>query len=76
MYLEEHPMYLEEHPPPTFSCPIRRQVDASRNQPDTDYRRRTGKRRAVSLVLEWAALHQSELLENWERMRRDEEPVK
>lgn len=27
-------------------------------------------RRAQSLVFEWAALHQHELLDNWERARR------
>jgi hypothetical protein len=29
-------------------------------------------RRALALVAEWAALHQDELLANWERARRDE----
>ncbi|MCC6160301.1 MAG: DUF4160 domain-containing protein [Deltaproteobacteria bacterium] len=30
--------------------------------------------RVRSLVLEWAALHQAELLANWDRMRRGEKP--
>ena len=29
-------------------------------------------RRAAALVAEWVALHQDELLENWERARREE----
>ena len=29
-------------------------------------------RRALALVAEWAALHEDELLANWERARRDE----
>lgn len=29
--------------------------------------------RAVALIREWAALHQDELLTNWERARRDEQ---
>lgn len=29
-------------------------------------------RRALVLVAEWAALHEEELLANWERARRDE----
>lgn len=29
----------------------------------------------MSLVLEWTALHQWELMENWDRMRRDELPA-
>lgn len=33
-------------------------------------------RRAVSLVIEWAALHQQELLNNWERLRRDQQALK
>jgi hypothetical protein len=33
--------------------------------------------RALTLVAEWAALHQEELIANWERARRDEqlEPI-
>jgi hypothetical protein len=31
-------------------------------------------RRAISLVMEWAAMHQPELMENWDRMRNDEDP--
>jgi hypothetical protein len=30
--------------------------------------------RAVSMVLEWAALHQTQLLRNWQRLR-NEQPV-
>jgi hypothetical protein len=32
--------------------------------------------RALSMVLEWTALHQSELLENWERLHSSRPPVK
>ncbi len=32
--------------------------------------------RAVSLVFEWAAIHQRELAENWDRMREDQAPRK
>lgn len=32
-------------------------------------------RRALRLVLEWAELHEADLLENWQRMRRDEAPL-
>jgi len=31
--------------------------------------------RALALVAEWAALHEDELVENWERARRDEQLV-
>ena len=30
--------------------------------------------RAVSMVIEWAALHQRELMENWRRLR-DDQPI-
>ncbi len=32
--------------------------------------------RAVSLVIEWAALHQRELMENWQLARQDQKPRK
>lgn len=32
--------------------------------------------RAISMVIEWAALHQRELMNNWERLRRDQPIVK
>ncbi len=33
-------------------------------------------RRALVLVLEWAQEHRDELMENWERCRRNEHPAK
>ncbi len=32
--------------------------------------------RALALVREWAAPHRDELMENWERCRRNERPMK
>jgi len=32
--------------------------------------------RAISLVIEWAALHQHELMENWRLARYDQKPRK
>ena len=32
--------------------------------------------RALALVVEWATLHQVELLENWRRLHADEAPTK
>ena len=32
--------------------------------------------RAQSMVIEWAGLHQRELLENWKRIRADQTPRK
>jgi Domain of unknown function (DUF4160) len=28
--------------------------------------------RAISMVIEWAALHQRELMDNWHRLRKDQ----
>jgi uncharacterized protein DUF4160 len=30
--------------------------------------------RAISMVVEWAALHPQELMENWHRLRNDQPP--
>jgi len=32
--------------------------------------------RALALVVEWATIHQAELLENWRRLHADEPPAK
>lgn len=32
-------------------------------------------RRALSLVMEWAAQHQKELMMNWEMVKNDKQPV-
>lgn len=32
-------------------------------------------RRATELVLDWAELHQSEILHNWERCQNHQQPV-
>lgn len=32
--------------------------------------------RASSMTIEWAALHQRELLDNWRRLRQDRRPAK
>jgi Domain of unknown function (DUF4160) len=32
--------------------------------------------RALALVVEWATLHQTELLDNWRRLHADQPPVK
>ncbi len=33
-------------------------------------------RRAESMVIEWAALHQQELMDNWHRLNNDQPPQK
>lgn len=67
-------MYTEEHPPPHFHA---RYAGSAVQVGINPVRVLEGQleRRAMSLVLEWTALHQSELMANWDRMRRDEAPL-
>jgi hypothetical protein len=32
--------------------------------------------RSLALIVEWASLHEAELLANWDRVRREEPPVR
>ncbi|HNT76456.1 MAG TPA: DUF4160 domain-containing protein [Anaerolineae bacterium] len=68
-------MYFDEHLPPHFHA-----IYAGREvQIGIDpIQILEGKlpHRAISMVIEWAALHQRELLNNWERLRRDQQAVK
>jgi len=63
-------MYYRDHAPPHFH--------AIYGSEEVEYGIRPGRvlkgklpRRALSLVREWARLHERELLEAWERARRD-----
>ena len=67
-------MFWQEHEAPHFharygefvaSIDIRTAAVTSRKFPD----------RALRLVQEWRAAHESELLANWDRLRRHEEPL-
>jgi len=68
-------MYYDEHAPPHFhalySCDEAQiTIDPIRLwQGDLQ-------QRALSLVIEWAALHQRELMENWNIARQDQRPRK
>ena len=64
-------MYFDEHPPAHFHARYGGNAIQVGINP---IRVLEGEleRRALSLVLEWAALHQVELIENWNRMRRDD----
>ena len=68
-------MYFNDHNPPHFHAIYGPQeaviaIDPTRilsgNLPS----------RALSMVLEWAALHQRELLANWDRIRAAQQPGK
>ena len=61
-------MFYEEHPPPHFHAIYAGQRVAISIDPIAVVQGWLP-RRALSLVLEWAALHQAELRDNWDRTR-------
>lgn len=66
-------MYYDDHPPPHFHA----LYDGKEAQVGIDpiiLLQGDLPRRAISMVIEWAALHQHELLENWGRLR-DSQPA-
>jgi hypothetical protein len=64
-------MYFDDHPPPHFHAVYgENEVQVGIN-PILILRGELP-RRAESMVIEWAALHQEELLENWERLQGNE----
>ena len=68
-------IFYGDHPPPHFHAVYQGedvQVDIS----TLEVLQGSMSRRALALVLEWAALHQAELREAWERASRNEEPSK
>jgi hypothetical protein len=68
-------MFFNDHPPPHFharygefeaTIDIERLAVSEGELPQ----------RALGLVLDWASLHQAELLENWRLCREREQPMK
>lgn len=66
-------MYFDDHNPPHFHA-IYAGAEAEFGIDPLTVLRGRFPRRALGMVLEWAALHQQELLDNWERLRNDEAP--
>lgn len=58
-------MYYNDHPPPHFHVRYSGQK-AIIAIPSLSLLRRSLSPRAFGLVMEWAALHRAELLENWD----------
>ena len=67
-------MYRREHNPPHFHVVYQGQR-ASFNVLPVSRRRGQLPARAERMVMEWAALHQLELLQNWERAQSEQELV-
>ena len=68
-------MYFDDHPPPHFHAIYGRNEIQVAINPITILRGKLP-RRAESMVFEWAALHQQELIENWHRLNNDQSPQK
>ena len=66
-------MYFDDHHPPHFHAIYGDSEVEAGIDPITLLRGRFP-RRALGMVLEWAALHQQELLDNWERLHNDQPP--
>ena len=68
-------MYFDDHPPPHFHAIYGNREAQIRINPITILRGDLP-RRAESMVIEWAALHQQALMENWQRLHSDQPPQK
>jgi len=64
-------MYFDDHFPPHFHAIYGGQEAQVGINPITILRGGLP-RRAESMVIEWAALYQRELMENWHRLRNDQ----
>ena len=64
-------MYFDEHEPPHFHA-VYGDVEALVGIDPIEVLRGDLPSRAVSIVIEWAALHQRELRDNWRRLRVDQ----
>lgn len=68
-------MYHDEHDPPHFHA-IYGEHEAQITIAPIALLRGSLPNRARSMVIEWAALQQPGLIENWQRMRADMAPIK
>jgi Domain of unknown function (DUF4160) len=68
-------MYFDEHNPPHFHAIYARNEAQIGIDPIVTLQGKLPSR-AASMVIEWAALHQQELKQNWQRLRNDQSPDK
>jgi len=64
-------MYFDDHNPPHFHA-IYAGNEAKIGIQPIIFLEGKLPNRAASMVLEWAALHQRELMQNWDRLRNDQ----
>jgi len=68
-------MFFNEHAPPHFHAQYG-EYKASINIQTLELMEGTLPRRALNLVLDWAELHQSELINDWNLCEQHQQPVK
>jgi len=68
-------MYFDDHAPPHFHA-IYGEDEALVSIEPISVLRGDLPYRAISMVIEWAALHQRELADNWQRLHSDQSPRK
>jgi phosphomannomutase len=68
-------MYFDDHNPPHFHAIYAGDEIVIGISPLTVLHGKIP-RRALGMAMEWSALHQRELLDNWDRLRNDEQPVR
>jgi Domain of unknown function (DUF4160) len=67
-------MYWDDHAPPHFHVRTKDGMKASINIQTFEVMEGELKRKPLKAVLDWARLHQSELMTNWDLCRRDQTP--
>lgn len=67
-------MFWQDHPPPRFHA-MYGEYEVLIDIRDLQVLRGSLPKRAMGLVLEWAAQHRDELMENWERCRNLQTPT-
>ena len=73
--LEQMRMFYDDHPPPHFHAAYQGE-EVQVNIETLEVMKGRIRRRALVLVLEWAALHRDELRRAWDVTSRNQEPDK
>ena len=68
-------MYFDDHEPPHFHA-VYSGMEVEVGIDPIEIREGDMPNRAVSMVLEWAALHQRELMDDWRRLRTSRPALK
>ena len=66
-------MFYDDHPPPHFHA-VYQSEEVQVNTETLEVMKGRMRRRALVLVLEWAALHRDELRRAWDAASRNQEP--